>query len=267
MLATMACLAAAPTPALATATNPPPTARPASRHLAKPATSWTPSRTLGGIRAKVVTRSGALAVRDRPMSSSPRISSVKRGTHASVFCRTQRFGETFYQMHSGYGAAAFLKPASKVPDCSVMGVGVRLFSVGVYRSHEISATPRSVATIRTSTNYKSPTLWVRVPGMAGPEGISIESWYYPGHYLRHKNFSLRLESPFRESQSRAAQALFRGDSTFRERPVGGDHFHFQSWNYGDRYIRHYRGAVEVSDRNHRPGTPFDTDRTWFMYRL
>jgi len=50
-------------------------------------------------------------------------------------------------------------------------------------------------------------LWKLVPGLADPAGVSFESVNYPGRYLRHYNYLLRVD-PISTAQE-------RGDATFR----------------------------------------------------
>jgi hypothetical protein len=49
-----------------------------------------------------------------------------------------------------------------------------------------------------------------VPGLANPEGVSFESVEFPGYYLRHRGWVVRLES--------GTSALFNNDATWTLRP-------------------------------------------------
>lgn len=72
-----------------------------------------------------------------------------------------------------------------------------------------------------------------VPGLADSRYISFESVNYPGYYLRHQDFRLRLH------QSDGSQ-LFRADATFKMGPglADGSWLSFESFNYPGHYIRH-----------------------------
>jgi GH43 family beta-xylosidase len=74
-----------------------------------------------------------------------------------------------------------------------------------------------------------------VAGLAnsGSGYVSFESENYPGHYLRHDNYVLRL-APHDGSST------FRSDATFRQVAglAGSGWSSFQSYNFPDRYVRH-----------------------------
>lgn len=102
-----------------------------------------------------------------------------------------------------------------------------------------------------------------VKGLAG-SGVSFESVKYPGRFLRHQNYVWKL-------QPKQNSALFRADATFRaEHGRNGrpDLTSLKSYNFGDRYVRHYRGRVEVSSSTFRRGTPFvhDASFVWVQAR-
>ncbi|GAB4004957.1 hypothetical protein GCM10029992_51420 [Glycomyces albus] len=73
-----------------------------------------------------------------------------------------------------------------------------------------------------------------VPGLADSAGVSFESVNFPGYYLRHSYFDLKLEaddgtSPF------AADATFHRESGLADESWTS----FRSYNFPDQYIRHY----------------------------
>jgi hypothetical protein len=72
-----------------------------------------------------------------------------------------------------------------------------------------------------------------VGGLADSRYVSFESLNYPGHYLRHQDFRLKLQK-FDGSQ------LFRQDATFMMVPglADGSWSSFESVNYPGHYIRH-----------------------------
>ena len=71
-----------------------------------------------------------------------------------------------------------------------------------------------------------------VPGLAGTCS-SFESMNYPGHYLRHENFRIKLA---RNSDDE----LFKKDATFcMKRGLANSSWtSFASYNFPDHYIRH-----------------------------
>lgn len=55
--------------------------------------------------------------------------------------------------------------------------------------------------------FKADATFRLRPGLADPGLSSLESYNYPGYYIRHKNFQLRLEA-------NADAPLFKKDATF-----------------------------------------------------
>ncbi len=72
-----------------------------------------------------------------------------------------------------------------------------------------------------------------VPGLAGSQGISLEASNYPGHFLRHQNYRVKLHR-------RSEDQLFKEDATFFVVPGLADASwsSLQSFNFPDRYLRH-----------------------------
>ncbi|MCD0443987.1 glycoside hydrolase family 43 protein [Glycomyces sp. A-F 0318] len=80
-----------------------------------------------------------------------------------------------------------------------------------------------------------------VPGLASSSGhVSIESVNFPGHFLRHTDYDFALVANDGSSQ-------FAQDATFRQ--VAGlansSWSSFQSYNFTDRYIRHYGYSLRL----------------------
>jgi hypothetical protein len=71
------------------------------------------------------------------------------------------------------------------------------------------------------------------PGLADSQLVSFESVNYPGHYLRHQDFRLKL-------QKSDGSQLFRQDATFKLGPglADGSWSSFESINYPGHFIRH-----------------------------
>ncbi|MET8150604.1 AbfB domain-containing protein [Actinoplanes sp. NPDC049668] len=65
-------------------------------------------------------------------------------------------------------------------------------------------------------------------GRANGSCVSFESANYPGYFLRHRNYALRLDRV-------DGSALFNADSTFCAVPVAGG-FVLRSHNYPDRFL-------------------------------
>src|SRR5215813_10805262 len=93
-----------------------------------------------------------------------------------------------------------------------------------------------------SVGRKDATFRV-VPGLAGT-CRSFESVNYPGQFLRHQNFRLKL-SP------RANDDLFKKDSTFCFRPglFNSDGRSFESLNFPGYYIRHSNFELWVARKD------------------
>ena len=66
-------------------------------------------------------------------------------------------------------------------------------------------------------------------GLTGDGCVAFESVNYPGRYLRHQNFVVRLHPPDRT-------ALFAADATFCEVPRGRGRIALRSVNYPDRFV-------------------------------
>ena len=104
---------------------------------------------------------------------------------------------------------------------------------------------------------KHDATWQIVPGLAGG-CYSLQSLNYPGYYLRHQNFRVRI-SPDDGS------ALTRADATWCPRSGPGG-VRLASWSFPGSYLRHYQGELWLAT----PGgtNPWDNvysiapDTTW-----
>jgi hypothetical protein len=75
--------------------------------------------------------------------------------------------------------------------------------------------------------------WRLRAGLASAAGVSFESVNYPGRFLRHSGYAIRLDANDNTSQ-------FAADATFT-RTAGladGAWTSFRSYNFPDRYLRH-----------------------------
>jgi len=81
-----------------------------------------------------------------------------------------------------------------------------------------------------------------VPGLANRRMISIESCYYPGYYLRHSNFQIKLEL-FSSDKG------FKKDATFKvvKGLADPEGISFESYNYPGFYIRHKNFKLYISE--------------------
>jgi hypothetical protein len=72
-----------------------------------------------------------------------------------------------------------------------------------------------------------------VPGLAGEDSISLESVNYPGYYLRHQGYQIKLHQA-------SGDSLYRSDSSFRVKPGLADRtkVSLESVNYPGYYLRH-----------------------------
>jgi len=96
---------------------------------------------------------------------------------------------------------------------------------------------------RLSADPVSPTNDSRfrvVPGLADPAAVSFESVNFPGYYLRHYNYQLRLDR-------KDGSSVFNQDATFYKVPGLADSSKssFQSYNFPTRYIRHYDYQLRI----------------------
>ncbi|QQS02554.1 MAG: AbfB domain-containing protein [Austwickia sp.] len=240
---------------------------------------------IGGVPARVVTDKGSpLNVREMPFVGAPYVTSASRGDIIQIYCSTSRFASPlfprkWYMTNSGYAYSAFLQPLyGDAPECSLPAANVgnvrqpsRFRAIVENRVTELSLSasrPRPLARIETALGQE-----IYFTTTAGWNGWaqSLESFFYPGYYLRHQDYRVKLQTPFKMNSRDIP--LFQLDSSFLVHtvradlnPSGRGGSRFQSVNYPDRYIRHYRGIVEVSSasdpRDDRRTTPFLNDSTW-----
>jgi hypothetical protein len=98
----------------------------------------------------------------------------------------------------------------------------------------------------SSEQDQKDAAFIMRPGLAG-QGVSFESVYYPGYFLRHQNFQLKL-------QAREESETFRKDATFVERAgVSGKGVSFESVNFPGHYVRHCSFKIFL-DNNARGNT-------------
>ena len=184
---------------------------------------------------------------------------------------------------SGYASATYLDTGrTPIQNCSLptaSNAAVRLVArlgrppLAGEAAHAIAATPsRPLAVIAA---HDSMATYLHLSqGWTGSGTTSIESWHYPGYYLRHQDYRVKLHTPFKMAAQEIP--LFRQDSTFLRLGVWQTNPRlkiadaFRSVNYPDRNIRHYRSTVEVTSRNDprgdRPHVSYDNDSRWEVRR-
>ncbi len=236
-----------------------------------------PTIHLGGYRATVKVTSGRLLIRERPAIGSPVVTSAVNKTKIPVFCQTSRFGGRWFMTRSGYASAEYLAVGKqKVQPCSQPSVGSiriphRLYAWfdGAPTKHVITASPTNPNAIiapvgkATDSAFRSTRSLSKKYKQTFPS--SVESYYYPGFYLRHQDYQVKLQTPFKVTSREIS--LFRMDAAFEawgtfDRQENFLGLRFESYNYPGRNIRHYRGTVEVTSEGDRPATPYYWDSRW-----
>jgi hypothetical protein len=93
-------------------------------------------------------------------------------------------------------------------------------------------------------------------GLADKNDVSLESYNYPGYFLRHQDYRLKLNKIYMEQ-------LFKEDATFKIVPELADSsaFSFESYNYPNRYIRHKDGHLWVMEDDN--SQLFKEDATYY----
>ncbi|WP_340684056.1 AbfB domain-containing protein [Amycolatopsis coloradensis] len=115
----------------------------------------------------------------------------------------------------------------------------------------------------SDTLLKEDATFVIRRGLADDNCYSFESRNYPGAYLRHSYFRLRLDA-------RDGTALFDADATFHAQPgrLGTENVSLAPYNFPDHLIRHYYAEVWIASTGqpHTIHTPanYDADVTWHV---
>lgn len=121
------------------------------------------------------------------------------------------------------------------------------------RHKDFQAVVSKITTSSTRAD-KSDATWIIRPGLADRLCVSFESKNIPGRYLRHSELRLVLQPP-------DGTKLFREDATFcRHGGKSGTGISLASFNYPDRYIRHYMFDLYIAS-NGGPN-PFDIGMQW-----
>jgi hypothetical protein len=117
----------------------------------------------------------------------------------------------------------------------------------------------SLSSTSDDVSRKDASFWIR-PGLASATCVSFESRNFPGSFLRHFNFRVRLDA-------RDGTATFNQDATFCPRTgLSGTGTSFESFNLTGRFIRHINAEVWVAQSNGSNawdgGTSFNADASW-----
>jgi hypothetical protein len=110
-----------------------------------------------------------------------------------------------------------------------------------YLRHRDSVGRTDVITSASDTVSKSDATFVVRPGLADPSCYSLESRNFPGSYLRHQSFRLRLSA--NENTD-----LYRKDATFCAQPGTGG-LRLASINELGTNVRHYAEEVWVASNS------------------
>ncbi|MFC4852339.1 AbfB domain-containing protein [Actinophytocola glycyrrhizae] len=127
-----------------------------------------------------------------------------------------------------------------------------------YLRHQDGVARTDVVTASSPATTKSDATFVVRRGLADPSCYSLESRNFPGSYLRHQAFRVRLSA--NENTD-----LFRRDATFCAQPGSGG-VKLASLNELGTNVRHYSEEVWVSSNGgaHTYDNPasYDQDVTW-----
>ncbi|MEE2036672.1 AbfB domain-containing protein [Nocardiopsis sp. CT-R113] len=115
----------------------------------------------------------------------------------------------------------------------------------------------------SSALLRADATWRIVPGLADDACFSLESHNRPGEYLRHAESRVSREPS-------DGSTLFEEDATWCAVPgLGGDGVSFRSYNFPDKFLRHYDSELWLSGAG-GTGAPRDTsdryaeDVTWAL---
>ncbi|GAB7052987.1 AbfB domain-containing protein [Catenuloplanes indicus] len=128
-----------------------------------------------------------------------------------------------------------------------------------YLRHQDSLGVTSVVTSTSDATTRADATFTVRPGLADPSCYSLESVNYPGRYLRHSNFRLRLDAT-------DGGTVFPWDATFCAEPGTGG-VTLRSYNMAGHAVRHYSAQVWIATSG-GPHTPqdaaagFPADTTW-----
>ncbi|MBX3159068.1 MAG: AbfB domain-containing protein [Deltaproteobacteria bacterium] len=91
--------------------------------------------------------------------------------------------------------------------------------------------------------WRDDTTFLMVPGLEGGGSVSFESVNFPGQYLRHQDFRVKLAA-------NDGSALFSKDASFTPVPGLASDASFRSVNFPDRYLRHCNFKLFIDGNKH-----------------
>ncbi|WP_034594022.1 glycoside hydrolase family 2 [Hamadaea tsunoensis] len=133
-----------------------------------------------------------------------------------------------------------------------------------YVRHSGSLGYTEVVTAASDATLKADATWIVRAGLADSSCYSLESRNFPGQYLRHSQFRLRIDAS-------DGTTTFAQDATFCAQPgryTGAD-VTLTSYNIATRAIRHYASEVWIAAEG-GPNPPYDSatsypaDVTWHI---
>ncbi|MGI5178616.1 AbfB domain-containing protein [Dactylosporangium sp. CA-152071] len=118
----------------------------------------------------------------------------------------------------------------------------------------------SVIAAGSSAADKLDASFVLRPGLAGAACYSLEARNFPGQYLRHQAFRVKLAA-------NDGSALFAADATFCAADGnGGPGVSLRSYNFPTRFLRHYNSEVWIAANGgtaaYDSATNWAADTTW-----
>lgn len=112
-----------------------------------------------------------------------------------------------------------------------------------------------VVSSSSSSTDKANATWIVRAGLASTSCVSFESKNTSGSYLRHSAFQLYAQPNDGTSQ-------FAQDATFcPQQSMNGQGNSYASYNYPERYLRHYNNVVVYIASNGGSNT-YDATGSW-----
>ncbi len=154
----------------------------------------------------------------------------------------------------GYGAASPVASGTLNPGSTISLRATTSGFTDRYIRHQNFNAVTSVISSSSSTLDKTDATFVVRRGLASGSCVSFEARAYPGFFLRHFDYQLRLD-PMDGS------TVFRQDATFcPEAGKSGSGTSFRSFNFPTRYVRHYNNTVYIASDG--GSNAFDSATSW-----
>jgi hypothetical protein len=154
----------------------------------------------------------------------------------------------------GYGAASPVAAGTLNPGSTISLRATTSGFTDRYIRHQNFLGVTSVISSSSSTLDKTDATFIVRRGLASGSCVSFEARGFPGFFLRHFNFALRLDPM-------DGTSIFRQDATFcPESGKSGTGTSFHSFNFPTRYIRHYNNTVYIASDG--GSNAFDSATSW-----